>query len=89
MHVPEGETLLEFPCSFPVKAFGQGDNFEAHVVDIVKQHIEPMANIQHKSRPSKNGKYTAVTVVIEATSKAQIDAIYQQLTDDPVVTMAL
>jgi putative lipoic acid-binding regulatory protein len=30
-----------------------------------------------------------VTVVIEATSQAQLDAIYQDLTDSPDVLMAL
>lgn len=82
-------TLLEFPCQYAVKAFGQGDNFEAHVVDIVKQHIEPMAPVKHQSRPSKNGKYVAATISITATSKAQLDAIYHQLTADPQVVMAL
>lgn len=85
----ENETLLEFPCQYAVKAFGQGDDFEAHVVDIVKQHIEAMAPIRHQSRPSKNGKYIATTVSITATSKPQLDAIYRQLTADPKVVMAL
>jgi putative lipoic acid-binding regulatory protein len=83
------DTLLEFPCQYAVKAFGQGDDFEAHVVDIVKQHIPPMAAIRHQSRPSKSGKYIAATVTITATSKAQLDAIYQQLTADLKVVMSL
>lgn len=83
------DTLLEFPCQYAVKAFGQGDDFEAHVVDIVKQHIPPMSPISHQSRPSKNGKYIAATVSITATSKAQLDAIYQQMTADSKVVMAL
>jgi putative lipoic acid-binding regulatory protein len=41
------------------------------------------------SRPSKAGTYTSVTVMIEATSRAQLDAIYQGLTDHPDVLMAL
>lgn len=83
------DTLLEFPCEYAVKAFGQGDDFEAHVVDIIKQHIPPMAPIRHHSRPSKNGKYMAATVAITATSKDQLDAIYRQLTSDPKVVMSL
>jgi putative lipoic acid-binding regulatory protein len=83
------DTLLEFPCQYAVKAFGQGDDFEAHVVDIIKQHVPPMAAIKHHSKPSKNGKYVAATVEITATSKAQLDAIYRQMTSDDKVVMSL
>ena len=38
---------------------------------------------------NRGGKWISVTVVIEATSKAQLDAIYQDLTDCADVLMAL
>jgi putative lipoic acid-binding regulatory protein len=41
------------------------------------------------SRPSKDGNFMAITVIIEASSKKQLDAIYQELTDHPHVLMAL
>ncbi len=41
------------------------------------------------TNPSSAGNYLSVTVVIEATSQAQLDAIYQDLTDSPDVLMAL
>ncbi|MEY4767812.1 MAG: hypothetical protein RL637_451, partial [Pseudomonadota bacterium] len=40
------------------------------------------------SRASKNGQYLAVTVTIEASSQAQLDAIYYSLTAHPLVLMA-
>jgi len=40
-------------------------------------------------RSSSGGKYVAVTVVIEATSREQLDAIYQDLTADERVVWAL
>ncbi len=86
----ETETLLEFPCKFAIKAMGKSsDNFDAIVVEIVRRHVEDIREGAVTSRPSKAGTYTSVTVMIEATSRAQLDAIYQGLTDHPDVLMAL
>lgn len=86
----ETETLLEFPCQFAIKAMGKSsDNFDAIVVEIVRRHVEDIREGAVTSRPSKAGTYISVTVMIEATSRAQLDAIYQGLTDHPDVLMAL
>lgn len=84
------ETLLKFPCEFPIKAFGQSQaDFDSLVVAIVRRHAPNLGEGAVASRPSKGGKYTAVTVTIQAESKAQLDAIYQELTACPDVVMAL
>ena len=84
------ETLLEFPCQFPIKAMGKSStHFDMTVVEIVRRHVSDIKEGAVTSKPSSGGKYTAVTVVIEATSKAQLDAIYQGLTDCSDVLMAL
>ncbi len=86
----ETESLLEFPCQFAIKAMGKSsENFDAIVVEIVRRHVSDIREGAVTSRPSKAGNYTAVTVIIEATSRAQLDAIYQGLTDHPEVIMAL
>ena len=86
----EEETLLEFPCQFPIKAMGKNSpDFDSIVVAIVRQHVTDINEGAVKTRPSKGDKYLAVTVTIEATSKRQLDAIYQGLTDCPDVLMAL
>ena len=83
------ETLLEFPCPFAIKAMGKNDlEFDLLVIEIVRRHV-PEDEKAVTSRPSKDGNYLAVTVLIEATSKRQLDAIYQDLTDHPQVLMAL
>jgi putative lipoic acid-binding regulatory protein len=86
------ETLLEFPCRFPIKAMGRtGGGFEAIAVQIIRAHAELWAAEGEpvRTNPSKKGNYISVTVVIEATSQAQLDAIYQDLTGCPDVLMAL
>lgn len=87
---PKPETLLEFPCDFPIKAFGHDrDDFAALVAEIIRRHAPDIDDTAIASRPSKGGKYLAVTVTIRAESKAQLDAIYLDLTARTEVVMAL
>jgi putative lipoic acid-binding regulatory protein len=84
------ESPLQFPCEFPIKAFGPGsDDFDAKVTAIVRRHAPDLAEAAVASRASKGGKYQAVTVTITARSQAQLDAIYRDLTADPAVLMAM
>ena len=74
------EDLLKFPCPFPLKAIGKGkDDFEEVVLSIVNRHVSTLGEDSVKSRPSKQGKYLAVTVTFTAQSKTQLEAIYQEL----------
>ena len=84
------ETLLEFPCKFPVKAMGRNeDGFEVLVTKIILNHAEMFAGETVTTNLSSSGKYLSVTVTIEAVSKAQLDLIYQDLTDCGQVLVAL
>jgi len=84
------ETLLEFPCEFSIKAMGLATpEFDAVVVEIVRQHAPDLSEGAARIRPSSGGKYLAVTVTINATSKKQLDTIYQALTDHKLVLMSL
>ena len=86
----EQDTLLEFPCDFPIKVFGKAaTGFDAQVVEIVRQHAPDLGEGAVKSRPSRGGKYVAVTVTIRAESKAQLDDIYRALTAHEQVVMCL
>ena len=84
------ETLLEFPCQFPIKAMGLASKeVDLLVVEIVRRHAPGFSEGAVKLRPSSGGKYSAVTITIEATSKAQLDAIYRELTAHEDILMAL
>jgi putative lipoic acid-binding regulatory protein len=83
-------SLLEFPCRFPIKAMGrQSDEFEAIVTAIVLKHAELWPDEPIRSTPSKAGRFVSITAVVEARSQAQLDAIYQDLTDCVHVLVAL
>lgn len=86
----ETETLLEFPCQFPIKVMGRVDvEFDLVVIELIKSHVQELAPDAVKVRPSKAGNYVAMTITITAVSKSQLDAIYQSLSAHPLVLMAL
>lgn len=86
----EQETLLEFPCQFPIKVFGDNhESFEITVLEIVRRHCQDLGEGAVSARESKGGKYLAMTVVVEAHSKEQLDNIYRELSAHDLVKMAL
>ena len=90
MTVSDTEQLFQFPCDFPIKAMGCAlPGFTDQVVKIVKNHVPYIPQHAISSNSSKNGKYISVTVVITATSRAQLDDIYRELTACESVLMAL
>ena len=84
------ESLLDFPCNFPIKAMGRSEHgFEDLATSIILKHAEIYPDEEIKSSPSGSGNFISVTVTIEALSKAQLDLIYQDLTDCEQVLVAL
>lgn len=64
-------------------------DFENEVTEIILKHIPDLYEGAVSSRPSKGGKWVAVTITITATSKAQLDAIYMDLSSFDKVVMSL
>ncbi|MEJ2609031.1 MAG: DUF493 domain-containing protein [Candidatus Thiodiazotropha sp.] len=86
----EEETLLKFPCNFPIKIMGKAEpGFEAMVVELVSRHAPDLMETAINSRSSKGGKWVSITINLRAESKAQLDAIYLDLSAHEKVIMAL
>jgi putative lipoic acid-binding regulatory protein len=84
------DTLLKFPCDFPLKVMGRhNDDFRSIVLGIVQKHAGDIDVGQIEERPSKDGKYLGLTYTIRATSKAQLDALYTELTSCEKVLIVL
>lgn len=84
------ETLLEFPCAFPLKIMGLSSNALAQtVLDIVQRHAPDFDGATMEMRASSGGKYVSLTCTINATSKAQLDALYRELSGHPMVRVVL
>ncbi len=86
----EEESPLKFPCEFPIKAMGKSDcNLDIIVAEIVRRHAPDLHEAAVKTRASTQGNYVSVTVTVNATSRSQLDAIYQDLVDCETVIMAI
>lgn len=84
------DSLLEFPCDFPLKVMGlAGPDFEAEVIAIVRRHVPDLAEGAISVRASSGGKYSALSISFRAHSREQLDALYRELTACPLVSMAL
>lgn len=84
------DSLLEFPCDFPVKVLGRADeDFVTVVVEIVRRHAPDLESGQIRTRPSRDGNFIAVTCTIVAQSRDQLDALYEELSAHERILMAL
>lgn len=84
------ETALKFPCKFPIKMMGrESTEFRATARALVEKHVGEVADDAVQASLSRNGRFVSVTVTINATSRQQLDDIYQDVTDHEDVLMAL
>ncbi len=90
MPVVADTSLLAFPCDFPIKVMGRKQpGFAQAVTEIVVKHAPDFDMASVEMRPSRKGRYLSVTCVVRATSREQLDALYQELCDHPAVVMVL
>lgn len=84
------DTLLEFPCDFPIKVMGATqEGFAQAVLTVVVRHAPDFDAATMTMRPSKGGNYLSLTCTVRATSKAQLDALYTELSRHPMVKVVL
>ena len=84
------DSLIEYPCEFPLKIFGQQQaGFAQAVLEVVTKHDPGFLASSMEMRASKNARYISLTCTAHITSRQQLDAIYQELCDHPMVVMVL
>ena len=84
------ESLIEYPCDFPIKVMGRTQaGFAQAVLGIVQAHAPDFDAATVEMKTSKGGKYLSVTCTVRATSRQQLDGLYQTLCDHPMVVMVL
>jgi putative lipoic acid-binding regulatory protein len=59
------------------------------MLEVIGRHAPDFNGATLGMKSSKHGKYLSITCVINATSRAQLDALYQELCDHPMVVMVL
>lgn len=83
-------SAIEYPCDFPIKVMGTTQpGFAQTVADIVRRHAPDFDPSTLEMRSSREGKYLSLTATIRATSREQLDALYRELGDHPMVVMVL
>lgn len=86
----ENESIIPYPCDFPIKIFGRNEpEFSASIVEIVMRHAPDFDAANVEWRLSNANNYLSVTCTIRAVSRTQLDALYQDLVDHPLVKMVL
>ena len=84
------ETLLKFPCEFPIKAMGRDTpEFHATVRKLIEEHTGPLSDDAIQSARSRNGRFVSITVTVTARSQDQLDDIYRAISAHDDVLMAL
>jgi putative lipoic acid-binding regulatory protein len=83
-------SLIEYPSQFPIKIMGATRaGFAQSILEVIQRHAPDFDAATMDMRTSRKGKYLSVTCVINATSRAQLDALYQELCNHPMVVMVL
>jgi uncharacterized protein len=81
---------LEFPTEFPIKVMGRRDSdLRVLTREIIERHAGPLDDSRIRTRTSGDGNFIALTYLVTATSREQLDAIYRELSACKVVLMAL
>ena len=84
------ESLLTFPCSFPIKVMGRTqDGFAQAILDVVNRHAPDFDAATLEMRASSAGNYLSLTCTINATSREQLDNLYRDLSSHPMVALVL
>jgi putative lipoic acid-binding regulatory protein len=81
---------IEFPCSYPIKVMGlASDDFQQDILMLVRRHAPEVSEEHLSVRPSNNGNYLALTIVIEATGVEQLSVLFEDLKTHASVKMVL
>lgn len=84
------ETLIEFPCNFPIKVMGETHaDFTMEITRTIQAHWPAFDSHLIEMRGSTHGKYLSLTCLVYVTSKPQLDEIYRSLTAHPMVKVVL
>ena len=84
------ETLIEFPCDFPIKVMGEtSEDFSKEIIRTIQSVIASFDASQIEMRGSSGGKYISLTCTVYVTSKQQLDDVYRVLTTHPLVKFVL
>ena len=84
------DDLIDYPSDFPIKIMGAThDAFAATMVEVLVLHDPEFHAGKMTMRASSQGNYLALTAIVRATSREQLDNIYRALSSHPMVKVVL
>ena len=87
---PPQESLIEYPCLFPIKVMGtRVEGFTAALASVARDFDPDFDEARLELRESRGGNYLSVTLTVTATSREQLDNLYRALTGHPLVKVVL
>ena len=87
---PATDSLIEYPCDFPIKVMGAHVEGFVEAVTLVAVQFDPSfdgATVQ--TRPSRAGNYLGITLTLRVVSREQLDEVYRTLSTHPMVKVVL
>jgi len=84
------EQLLEFPVDFPLKVMGRRvDGLAQAISDLTRAHVPDFDPSTMELRLSSQGNWLSLTLVVRIDSRAQLEALYRDLMEHPLVRIVL
>ncbi|WP_269498817.1 DUF493 family protein [Castellaniella sp. S9] len=88
--IPPEESLIVYPCDFPIKVMGRAHEDFARVMTEVVQTFDPAFDPGTiEVRPSGRGNYVGLTLTVRVESREQLDALYRALHGHEMVSVVL
>lgn len=88
--IPPEESLIEYPSEFPIKVMGRAHpDFAQTMTEVVLQFDPVFDPATVEMRPSTSGNYMGLTFRVNATSREQLDSLYQALHAHTMVSVVL
>lgn len=90
MNQEKKESLIKFPCVFPIKVMGAtSPNFAQAIGEAVKKVIPQFSSDSIRQTQSSKGNYTALSLNVPARNQEELDMVYRMLTSHPAVKVVL
>lgn len=88
--IPPEQSLIEYPCRFPIKVIGANvDGYVTTMTHIARSFDPSFDATTVELRPSKAGNFMSLTLTVLVTSREQLDELYRTLTTHPMVKWVL
>ena len=88
--IPPEQSLIEYPCHFPIKVMGAHvEGFLTAIASVARQFDPRFDATTIEQRPSRSGNYLGLTISVYVTHREQLDELYRTLSTHPMVKVVL